>query len=260
MLYTQEIEKKIMFSKQKYYENGSKFMKILAWKLKKQQADQTIYKVKDPITNTIQTKQENIHNTFERYYKKLYSKMPEDRNQEIDCFLDTLALPTLTDEQNKTLIAEITANEVKGAITKLKSNKSPGPDGFTGEWYKVFQKELIPILVRTFNWVLKNAIAPPSWKDAVISIIPKEGKDKLECGSYRPLSILNVDYRLFTSIMSRRMEEFLPNLINQDQSGFIRQRQTQDNIRRTLQVMNYIKKNKLKSVILSHADADADRC
>lgn len=251
MLYTQEIEKKIMFSKQKYYENGSKFMKILAWKLKKQQADQTIYKVKDPITNTIQTKQENIHDTFERYYKKLYSKMPEDRNQEIDCFLDTLELPTITDEQNKTLIAEITANEVKGAITKLKSNKSPGPDGFTGEWYKVFQKELIPILVRTFNWVLKNAIAPPSWKDAVISIIPKEGKDKLECGSYRPLSILNVDYRLFTSIMSRRMEEFLPNLINQDQSGFIRQRQTQDNIRRTLQVMNYIKKNKLKSMILS---------
>lgn len=91
-----------------------------------------------------------------------------------------MELPTLTDEQNKTLIAEITAYEVKGAITKLKSNKSPGPDGFTGEWYRAFQKELIAILVRTFNWVLKNAITPPSWKDAVISIIPKEGKDKIE--------------------------------------------------------------------------------
>lgn len=156
-----------------------------------------------------------------------------------------MELPTLTDEQNKTLIAEITAYEVKGAITKLKSNKSPGPDGFTGEWYRAFQKELIAILVRTFNWVLKNAITPPSWKDAVISIIPKEGKDKLECGLYRPLSILNVDYRLFTSITARRMEEFLPNLINQDQSGFIRQHQTQDNIRRTLQVMNHIRKNQL---------------
>lgn len=71
MLYTQEIEKKIMFSKQKYYENGSKFMKILAWKLK-QQADQTIYKARDPTTNTIQTKQEDIQDIFERFYKMIF--------------------------------------------------------------------------------------------------------------------------------------------------------------------------------------------
>lgn len=112
-------------------------MKILAWKLRKQQADQTIYKTRDPITNTIQTKQENIQDVFERFYKKLYSKIPEDRHQEIDCFLDALELPILTDEKNKTLIAEITAYEVKGAITKLKSNKSPGPDGFIGEWFRL---------------------------------------------------------------------------------------------------------------------------
>lgn len=46
-----------MFSRQKYYENVSKFMKILAWKLRKQQADQTIYKTRNPITNTIQTRE-----------------------------------------------------------------------------------------------------------------------------------------------------------------------------------------------------------
>lgn len=61
--------------------------------------------------------------------------MPEDRSKETDRFLDKLELPTLTDEQNKLPIADITENEVKRAITKLKSNKSPGPDGFTGEWY-----------------------------------------------------------------------------------------------------------------------------
>lgn len=251
MLYTQEIEKKISFSRQKYYESGPKFMKILAWKLRKQQADQTIYRIRDPVTNTIQNKQENIQTVFEMFYKKLYSKMPEDKNKEIDIFLDKLELPTLTDEQNKLLTAEITETEVKKAITKLKCNKSPGPDGFTGEWYRAFQKEIIPILARSFNWTLKNATVPPSWKEAIISIIPKEDKDKLQCGSYRPLSVLNVDYRLYTSIMARRMEDLMPNLINQDQSGFIRQRQTNDNIRRTLHVMNHIRRNKITAMILS---------
>ncbi len=107
----------------------------------------------------------------------------EATEEETDCFLDKLELPSLTVEQNQLLITDITENDVKRAITKFKSNKSPGPDGFTGKYiYRAFQKETKPILVCFFNWVLRNATAPPSWKEAVISIIPKEGKDKLQCG------------------------------------------------------------------------------
>ena len=64
------------------------------------------------------------------------------------------------------------------------------------------QDQLIPKLSKTFNWVLENKNIPPSWREAMISIIPKEGKDKLECGNYRPVSLLNNDYKLFTSILS----------------------------------------------------------
>lgn len=70
------------------------------------------------------------------------------------------------------------------------------------------KEELIPVMLHTLNEALKKVQTPHSWKEAIISAIPKENKAKLECGTYRPISVLNIDYRLFTSIMARRLEIF----------------------------------------------------
>ena len=233
-LATQEIKKTLMFLKQRHYKSGSKSMKILAWKLRKKIAENTIHKIRHPRTKVIKTKLNEIQEAFEVFYKTLYSEVPGRSVTQTDSFLSFLDLPTLDDEQNETMTADITEGELKVAISRLKLSKSPGSDGYTAEWYKEFRKELIPVLLPTLNWALKKAQTPPSWKEAIISAIPKEGKDKMECGSFRPISVLNVDYKLFTSIMAKRLEEFLPTLIHNDQTGFIHQRQTQDNIRKTL--------------------------
>lgn len=109
---------------------------------------------------------------------------------------------------------------------------------------------MIPLLNNAFNWVLKEGDIPNSWREAYISVIPKEGKDKMECSNYRPVSVLNQDYRLFTTILARRLETILPDIIHQDQTGFIKQRQTQDNIRRTLHVMQNIIEKRIEAIIL----------
>lgn len=136
------------------------------------------------------------------------------------------------------------------AISRLKDGKSPDSDGFTTEWYKSLKPQLSPLLLKTFNWILQKGEIPPSWREAIISVIPKEDKDKQECGNYRPDSVLNSDYKLFTSILARRLENLLPDLIHLDQTGFIQQRQTLGNIRRTLHILEQITKDKTKSLIV----------
>lgn len=91
----------------------------------------------------------------------------------------------------------------------------------------------------------------PSWSEAVISVIPKEGKNKTECGSYRPISVLNVDYKLFTAILAKRLEKLLPHIVHTDQTGFVLERQTHDNIRRSLHILHHIQQNKLEALLVS---------
>ncbi len=113
----------------------------------------------------------------------------------IESFLNLLDLLKVTEEQNARLITKITADELSAAITRLKPHRAPGSDGFNSAWYCFLKEALSPKLLNTFNWVIEKGKIPPSWREAVILVIPKEGNDKSECASYRPVSILNQDYK-----------------------------------------------------------------
>lgn len=114
----------------------------------------------------------------------------------------------------------------------MQNSKTPGLDGYTSEFYKAFKCQLSPILLAVFNEALAKGCLPPTFYQASISLIHKQNKDPLEPGSYRPISLLNVDYKILAKILALRLETTLPTVICQDQTGFIKNRQLFFNIRR----------------------------
>ena len=83
------------------------------------------------------------------YYKQLYANKM-DNLEEMDRFLEMHNLPRLNQEEIENMNKPITSTEIEYVIKKLPTNKTPGTDGFTGEFYQTFREELTPILLKLF--------------------------------------------------------------------------------------------------------------
>src|SRR4029434_3786452 len=80
---TEEIERKLLFYKQSYYEIGPRATKLLARRTRKQLATSQIHKIRDPLSNQLITEPEEIERTFQRYYEELYTQTESAQREEI---------------------------------------------------------------------------------------------------------------------------------------------------------------------------------
>ena len=97
--------------------------------------------------------------------------------EEMDRFLEKYNFPKLNQEEIEDLNMPITSTEIETVIGNLPGNKSPGPDGFTVEFYQKFREELTPILLKLFQETAEEGKLPNSFYEATITLIPKPDKD-----------------------------------------------------------------------------------
>ena len=95
----------------------------------------------------------------------------------MDKFLERYNPPRLNQEEIENMNRPITSTEIETVIKELPTNKSPGPDGFTGEPHQTFREELTPILLKLFQKIAEEGTLPSSFYKATITLIPKPDKD-----------------------------------------------------------------------------------
>ena len=139
----------------------------------------------------------------------------------MDRFLERYNVPKLKQEEAENLNRPRTANEIEAIIRKLPAHKSPGLDGFTGEFYKAFKEELIPILLRLFQKFQEVGRLPKTFYEASIIQIPKVGKNTTKKEYYRPISLMNIDIKILSEILANHIQQYIIKIIHYDQVGFI---------------------------------------
>ena len=211
-------------SRANWLEQGEKPNKYFLNLENKNRVNKNISEIK-LANNDLITSQQGILLELKKFYSKLYQKPTTT----LPNFEDPILFPkTITDTERNSIEQPITKLELDTALKNMKNNKSPGLDGFSPEFFKVFWPQLGNFFLDCINdCFLKNKLTE-SQTVGLITCIPKSGKARNLIKNWRPITLLNTTYKLISSCLTNRLRPLLCRIISKEQKGFLENRSIAD--------------------------------
>ena len=197
------------------------------------------------------TNENQILSEIENYFTNLYSSRTDVSEEQFSSYVEQLELPRLSHEMSVKADGLLTYEECKESLDTFSAGKSPGEDGFTVEFYSTFFDLIGNDLVDCLNSAYENEQLSISQRRGVITLIPKEEESLLKLQNWRPITLLNVDYKIASKAIAKRIEPLLSFLIHPDQTGFVKGRYIGENIRLISDIMEQTKNLNCPGILLS---------
>ena len=212
----------------------------------KNYVEKTIKKVKLDNGSHI-TDQKEVLDHIRNYYANLLENKDD---QFADINLEDLGLVQKKLDQNDKLGLPLTVEEVGSILKRMKSNKTPGIDGITSEFLKVFWGKLKYYVVQALNTGYEKEKLSITLRQCIIVCLPKGNKDRSLIKNWRPISLLSVIYKLASGAIAERLKSSLDNLISNSQSGFIKGRYISDSTRLIYDAMQISEARRLPGLLM----------
>ena len=194
------------------------------------------------------TDEKEILKEIKSFYEKLYSE-DQTLGEDFDNYFLNDNIPKLNDELLELCENELTIDECTKMLYKMKNGKTPGSDGFTVEFYKIFWNSIKDLVFDSFIFAYDLGELSIDQKRGVIKLIPKKDKIITFLKNWRPISLLNIDYKLLTHVLAQRLQKVLPYIIHPDQNGYINGRFIGCNIRTIYDVIEYSQTEDMATLI-----------
>ena len=179
----------------------------------------------------------SILQAFTDDLSKKYSKdhiMPPSAHQ----FISDNITTSLNINERMLLDQPLSFKELTEAMQGMKKGKSPGSNGYTACFFKYFWNKLGPFLYRAFIFCSHLDKTLQSHREGVITMIPKAGKSPDSIKAWRPITLLNIDFKIISSAVSARLQHVIGKLINPCQTAYIKGRYIGENTRLVYDVIN----------------------